>query len=169
MHNVPGTQVASDKVPRLEVMPDALLQPILSTLSIMSLELRASLLTAKGRIGEAKSFFQKAAQQEKALGYREPPSYIRPVGETAGAALTAAGAWADAKTAYEQALLERPGSGFALYGIAMTNEKSGDTDAAAKGYSSFLAAWKSADPDLAQLAHARTYCAEHAGRSAARL
>jgi predicted TPR repeat methyltransferase len=70
--------------------------------------------------------------------------------------------WAAAKNAYEQGLLERPRSGFALYGIARSSEGSGDTEAAAKEYADFLAAWKDADPDLAQLAHARGYVAEHA-------
>ncbi len=43
--------------PKLQLMPDALLQPILSTLSVMSLELRASVLTAQKQTAEAKSLF----------------------------------------------------------------------------------------------------------------
>ena len=69
--------------------------------------------------------------------------------------------WADARAAYEQALLDRPRSGFALYGIALCQEKSGETDHAAKAYLDFLAAWKDADPSLAQIRHARTYLAAH--------
>jgi hypothetical protein len=75
--------------------------------------------------------------------------------------MLAVGDWADAKTAYQAALRERPRSGFALYGIAQASEKSGDTDAAARGYATFVATWKDADPDLAQLTHARNYLAEH--------
>jgi tetratricopeptide (TPR) repeat protein len=147
--------------PKLQVMPDALLQPILSTLSVMSLELRASMLTTQKQTTEAKSLFAQAAQEEKALGYREPPYYIRPVGETEAAALMAVGDWADAKAAYEKALIERPRSGFPLYGIAMSSEKIGDAEAAAKEYADFLAAWKDADPALGQVTHAQTYLAEH--------
>lgn len=161
LQNAPGTPPPSEKVPKLRILPDALLQPLLSSLSIMSLELRASLLTTEGKMGEAKSVFQKAAQQEKDLGYREPPNYIRPVGETAGAAMLAAGDWTDSKIAYEQALLERPRSGFALYGIAMASEKGGDTGSARKEYAAFIAAWKNADPDLDQMTHAQSYLAEH--------
>jgi tetratricopeptide (TPR) repeat protein len=146
---------------KLQLMPDALLQPLLSSLSIMSLELRASLLTAQKQTTEAKSLFVQAAQAEKTLGYREPPSYIRPVGETEAAALLACGEWTEARTAYEQALLERPRSGFPLYGIAMTSERAGDSEAAAKEYADFLIAWKDADPALAQMRHAQTYLAEH--------
>ncbi len=158
----------SGKVPKLPVMPDALLKPLLNSLSIMSLELRASLLAAQGKVSEAKSLFQDATQKEKALGYREPPNYIRPVGETAGAAMLACGDWADSKSAYEQALLERPRSGFALYGIGMSSEKSGDSDTAAKGYAAFIAAWKEADPDLAQMIHAQSYLAEHSASASPR-
>ncbi len=142
---------------KLQVRPDALLQPLLKSLSVMSLELRASLLTAQGKTTESKKLFANAAQEEKALGYREPPAYIRPVREAEAAALMAAGDWTAARKAYEQALDERPRSGFALYGIALCDEKSGDSAAAAKEYADFLAAWKHADPDLGRVRHARTY------------
>jgi tetratricopeptide (TPR) repeat protein len=147
--------------PKLQLMSDALLQPLLSSLSVMSLELRASLLTAQGQIAEARNLFSQAEQAEKALGYHEPPNYIRPVGETEAAAMMAAGDWMAARTAYEQALGERPRSGLVLYGIAMCSEKAGDSQAAAKGYTDFLAAWKDADPGLAQVTHAQTYIAGH--------
>jgi tetratricopeptide (TPR) repeat protein len=143
--------------PQLEIMPDALLQPLIGSLSVMSLELRASLLTAYGRVSEAKDLFAKGAQQEKALGYREPPTYIRPVGETEGGAMMAAGDWDEARAAYHRTLVERPRSGFALYGLALTSEKSGDSAAAAKEYATFLAAWNQADAALPQVKHAQSF------------
>ncbi len=151
----------SGQIPKLQLMPDALLHPLLSSLSIMSLELRASLLAARKKTDEAKSLFATATQEEKALGYREPPSYIRPVGETEGAAMMAVGDWTSAKAAYRRALQERPRSGLVLYDLAMTSEKSGDTEAATNGYKDFLSAWKSANPALPQLAHAQAYLAGH--------
>ena len=89
-------------------MADALLDPVLKTLSIMSLELRGSLLAAQGKIEEAKARFASAAKQEKELGYREPPNYVRPVGESEGAAMLASEKWADAKSAFERTLVIRP-------------------------------------------------------------
>jgi len=145
----------------LIVNPDALLDPLLRTLSVMSLELRGTLLAAQGKVDEAKRTFADAAGKEKALGYREPPQYIRPVGETEGAAWLSIQKWADAKAAFERALAERPHSGFALYGIAFATEQSGDHEAAAKSYADFLTAWKDADPGLPQLAHAKSYLAAH--------
>jgi predicted TPR repeat methyltransferase len=64
-------------------------------------------------------------------------------------------------SAYKQALLDRPRSGFPLYGIALATEKSGETKAAASAYADFLSAWKSADSNLPQLTHARDYVAAH--------
>lgn len=147
--------------PKIPVMSDAYVEPLVNMLSVMSLELRASLLTAKKQTAEAKGVFERAAREEKALGYHEPPFYIRPVGETEAAALLAAGDFAAARAAYQQALVERPRSGFPLYGIALCSEKSGNLEAAAKEYSDFLSAWKNADASLPQLAHARTYVAQH--------
>jgi hypothetical protein len=149
--------------PKLEVMPDALPKPLVNTLSIMSLELRAGLLTAKKQNDEAKRLYARAAREEKNLGYNEPPAYIRPVGETKAAAFMAASDWTDAKDAYKEALVDRPRSGFPLYGIAMASERAGDITAARTEYADFLAAWKSADFELPQLAHARSYLAAHNG------
>ena len=144
---------------QLKIMPDALLPPLLTTLSIMRQELRGTLLAAQGKATEAHAMFDKAAQAEKMLGYHEPPNYIRPVGETEAAAMLALSDWTDATAAYEQALKERPRSGFALYGLALCSEKSGDAAAAAKEYTDFLAAWKDADPTLPQVTHAKTWLA----------
>lgn len=151
---------APERPKKIPVMSDAYIEPLLSTLSVMSLELRGSTLEAQKQPAEAKAVFERAAREEKALGYHEPPLYIRPVGETEAAALFAAGDFAGAKAAYQQALLDRPRSGFPLYGIALCSEKQSDL-AAAKEYSDFLAAWKNADSNLAQISHARTYVAEH--------
>jgi len=147
--------------PKLQLMPDAWPQPLVSNLSIMSLELRAGLLMARKRNPEAKKLYAQAAQEEKALGYHEPPAYVRPVGETEAAAFLAASDWTAAGAAYKETLVDRPRSGFPLYGIAMASERAGDTTAAAAEYADFLAAWKSADSDLPQLTHARDYLAAH--------
>jgi tetratricopeptide (TPR) repeat protein len=157
MPGMPMPQPAKDAWPKLTVRADALLDPLLRTLSVMSLELRGSISAARGNTDDAAVVFRKAATEEKALGYREPPNYIRPVGETEGAAMLAARQWAAAKAAFERALIERPHSGFALYGIALSCERSGDLAAATKAYSDFLAAWKDADAALPQIAHAREY------------
>jgi hypothetical protein len=139
------------------VMPDAKAGPLLSNLSVMSIELRAAILVAQKQLPEAKKLFEQAAREEKDLGYREPPAYIRPVGETEGAALLRAGDAAGAHTAYAAALKERPNSGFSLYGMAQSSEAAGNTAAARDEYTNFLKAWKNADTNQPELDHARAF------------
>jgi tetratricopeptide (TPR) repeat protein len=158
---VTSTKSTPSGPPKVAVDSDAYIDPLLKTLSVMSLELRASILAAQKQTAEAKSTFDDAAREEKDLGYHEPPYYIRPVTETEAAALVAAGDFPGATAAYQKALVARPRSGFSLYGIALCAEKSGDSTAAAETYADFLRAWKDADPNLAQIAHARAFLADH--------
>jgi hypothetical protein len=152
--------------PKLPVMPDAYTKPLLNNLSIMSLELRGGILVLKKQNDKAKELFAQAAREEKALGYHEPPAYIRPVGETEAAVFLAASDWNNAKIAYQEALVERPRSGFPLYGIAVASEQSGDIKSAVSGYADFLTVWKSADASLPQVEHARAFLASHGTVSA---
>lgn len=154
--DAPHKQNEKPTIPFMAVVrPDAQASPLLSTLSVMSLELRASILAAQKQIPAAKKLFDQAAQEEKDLGYHEPPLYIRPVGETEGLALLKAGDFAGAHTAYQAALAERPNSGFDLYGMARSSEAAGDTATARTEYAKFMEAWKNSDPGNPEVAYAR--------------
>ncbi len=141
--------------------PDPLPQPLLKMLSIMSLELRGSMLATQNNVPEAEKLFANAQKEEKELGYHEPPFYVRPVAESEGAAMMTAGRWTDAKAAFARALTERPNSGFALYGIALAEEKSGNAGEGTVAYRQFLSAWKSADSGLPQMQHAQLWVNQH--------
>ena len=108
---------------------------------------------------EARALFGQAAKEEKALGYHEPPTYIRPVGETEGLALPAAGDPLGAHAAYISALSERPNSGFPLYGMARGSEAAGDAAKATTEYQHFTDAWKNAAPVAPELVYARQFLA----------
>ena len=144
-----------DETPMEPVMPDALSDPILKSLSVASLELRAGILVAQAKLDEAKKLYAAALLEEKNLGYHEPPMYIRPVGETEAAALMHAKDYAGAAAAYEMALKERPNSGFGLYGLARVKEAQGDAAGARQAYTAFLKAWANADAGLPEVSHAR--------------
>jgi tetratricopeptide (TPR) repeat protein len=144
-----------DEPPMVPVMPDALSEPLLKSLNIESLELRAGILAAKEKLDDAKKLYNDARYEEKKLGYHEPPMYIRPVGETEAVALVKAKDYAGASEAYQAALKERPNSGFGLYGLAHVKELSGDAAGAREAYQAFLKAWPAADPGLPEVAHAR--------------
>ena len=143
-----------DDTPMVPIMPDAMAGPLISSLSIASLELRAGVLASQGKLEEAKKLYATAGKDEKGLGYREPPSYIRPVGETEAATLIRVKDYAGAKSAYEVALAERPDSGFGLYGLARVKELSGDKEGARVGYQAFLKSWPAADANLPEVTHA---------------
>ncbi len=150
-----------DDKKKVMIMPDANTKPLVSNLSIMSLELRAGILLEKKQIDAAKNLYAQAAREEKDLGYHEPPAYIRPVGETEAAALLSVSDFSAAKSAYQQALTERPNSGYPLYGLALTEEKSGNAPAASTAYTTFLSSWKNADSTLPELAHAKQFVDGH--------
>lgn len=143
------------------VMPDAMAEPLLATLGIMSLELRASILAGQRDLPAAKKLFAQAAHEEKQLGYREPPTYIRPVGETEGFALLHAGDAEGAHAAFAAALVERPNAGFPLYGMALASEAAKKHAQAREEYAKFLDAWGNADPS-AEMDHARAYVKDQA-------
>ena len=144
----------SAKPPTAPINPDADSGPIVSTFSIASQELRAGVLLLQNKPDAAKKLYAEAIAAEKKLGYHEPPFYIRPVAETEAEALLRAKDYAGAKTAYQAALLERPASGFELYGIAHADELAGNTTEAQSEYQAFLKAWPSADPNLPEMQHA---------------
>ncbi len=137
------------------INPDASSGPLVESLSVASIELRAGVELVKGNTPQARKLFDQAILAEKKLGYHEPPFYIRPVAETEAEALLRVKDYAGAKLAFQKALEERPHSGFELYGLARADELAGNTALARAEYQAFLKAWPSADPQLQQIAHAR--------------
>jgi tetratricopeptide (TPR) repeat protein len=139
--------------------PDADAGPLLKTLSVASVELRAGVQLLQGNTVQARKLFDQAILAEKKLGYHEPPFYIRPVAETEAEALLRVKDYAGAKAAFQKALEERPNSGFELYGIARADELAGNAALARTEYQAFLNAWPTADPGIQQLVHAREFLA----------
>jgi tetratricopeptide (TPR) repeat protein len=142
---------------------DAFPAPVHGYMNVAALELRAAVELAQGKPTESAATYGKAAQAERDLGYREPPFYIRPVGEARGDALLKSGQWKAAQAAYEAALAERPNSGYPLYGIAQAEAAAGDVAGAQRAYGVMLKAWANADAELPQVVAAKAWMADHAG------
>jgi tetratricopeptide (TPR) repeat protein len=143
--------------PTMPILPDALSDPIMKSLKIESMELQAGVLVAQHKRRAAKRLYAAAVKQEKKLGYHEPPFYIRPVAETEAEALMRVKDYKDAEAAYQAALVERPNSGFGLYGLARVKESAGDAAGARTAYEAFLKAWPRADANLPEVAHAQRF------------
>jgi tetratricopeptide (TPR) repeat protein len=143
--------------PMMPILPDALSDPILKSIKIESMELQAGVLVAQRKRRAAKKLYADAEKQEKKLGYHEPPFYIRPVAETEAEALLKAKDYKDAEAAYQAALVERPNSGFGMYGLAQVKESAGDAAGARAAYEAFLKAWPRADANLPEVAHAQKF------------
>lgn len=156
---IPQDGVRQDRKPQRRLSPDALLPSLLGTLSVMSVELRAWSQGLSGKVEDAAASFDQAASEQKSLGYREPPAYIRPARESEGDAFLHLKEWSRAQNAYRAALRQRPNSGFALYGIAVSAEEANDAGGARQAYADFLKAWRHADSDLPQVAHAKEFLA----------
>ncbi len=148
--------------------PDANSEPVVKTLSVASVELRAGVQLLQGNTAQAKKLYDQAILAEKKLGYHEPPFYVRPVAETEAEALLRVKDYAGAKAAFQKALEERPNSGFELYGIARSDELTGNAALARTEYQAFLKAWPSADSQLEQIAHAHEFLGSPASQLAAR-
>jgi tetratricopeptide (TPR) repeat protein len=149
-------------MPGMPISTDVMAVPVHTFMDVAALELHAAVLMAQGKTADADAAFVKATGAERALGYREPPYYIRPVSETRGDTLMRARRYADAKQAYQAALGERPNSGFPLYGIAQADAAAGDKAAADVDYAALLAAWKNADPGLPQMLTAKAFVSSNA-------
>jgi tetratricopeptide (TPR) repeat protein len=132
---------------------------VLKILGTASLELRGNLASHKGEYEEAHRLLERADQNEIEIGYAEPPQYSRPAMEVLGTACIRAGKFDEARDAFKKALSERPHSGFALYGIALSWDKQGKSEEAVRAYREFLGAWAHADRDLPTVKAAEAYLA----------
>jgi hypothetical protein len=149
-------QGKQDEAVTTPIMPDANAGPLMQNLGIASLELRAGVMVLQGKLDAAKKLYASAQAEEKKAGYHEPPFYIRPVGENEAAALLRVKDYAGAKAAYESALVQRPNSGFGLYGLGRVKELQGDAAGARESYAAFLKAWPAADASLPEVTHAHS-------------
>src|SRR4029079_14837789 len=65
-------------------------------------ELTGAVRGREGRYEEAVAALREAIDQERALGYWEPPHYTRPVAETLAAVHLRAHRWDEARQAYQE-------------------------------------------------------------------
>lgn len=123
----------------------------LKVVAVHLLDLRGSSASVQGNHAEAEKLLTEAIEREKNLGYWEPPHYTRPVLESLADAQVRARKLYDAVSSYERLLKNRPGSGFAIAGIARTYKKAGNESRSAEYSRQLAAVWRNADKNLLQM------------------
>lgn len=97
---------------------------------------------ARKRPLEAIAHFSRAAEMQKSVPYNEPPYWYYPVNQSLGAAYFEAGRFADARSAFQAALFEAPNSALALFGLARTDAKLGNTRERLASERALAAIWR---------------------------
>lgn len=87
--------------------------------------MRGRMAYSQGHYAAAAGHYRQAQAIEGTIPYQEPPYWYYPVGQSLGAALLAGGKAAEAREAFQQALLVAPGNGWALWGLAKSERALG--------------------------------------------
>lgn len=95
----------------------------------------------RGRHIQAAEHFRQAAAIEDKVPYMEPPFWYYPVQQSLGGALYRAGRYGEAQQAFTAALAKYPGNGWALYGLAASEQKLGRRAQAAAATAALNRAW----------------------------
>ena len=101
----------------------------------------------QGNYDAAIEHYRAALALEDGLTYTEPAYWNRPIRLDLGEALLAAGRPAEAEAVYRENLARFPANGWALYGLGMSLEAQGKTEAA-EVRATFEQVWSEADIEL---------------------
>jgi tetratricopeptide (TPR) repeat protein len=114
--------------------------------------LEGRIAQAEGDFERAIREFQVAVQIQDSLPYMEPEYWYYPVRQSLGAALLMAGRAEEAAATFQEALLDAPNNGWALYGLMQSYDAQADQPAKAEAEKLFNRAWAGdTPPDLARL------------------
>ena len=135
--------------------------------AVMEMEVTALASASKKDFASAIAIMKRATQLEEEMSPPSgPPDLIKPSHEVFGEILLAAGKPKEAAQQFEVSLLRQPNRARSLVGLARAYGQSGERAKAIAAYEQFLAVWKEADPQLAELREARDFV-QHNGTPAA--
>ncbi len=115
--------------------------PAPDLLAIAEASARGRLAFALGQYDEAARHYREAVTLEGKIPYLEPPYWYYPVSQSLGAALYEAGRYEEASQAFRAALAQTPGNGWALYGLARSEQAQGRALEAAAARKALGRAW----------------------------
>jgi tetratricopeptide (TPR) repeat protein len=124
-------------------------------LAVAPLELKGRIMTREGKADEGIALLRQALEEEKKIGYSEPPLYPHPMEEVLGQTLLSLGRWSEAETMFDAAIERDHGSGRALFGLMQALQREGKRTEAHKTYLQFVKAWARADSNLPEMRRAK--------------
>ena len=138
-----GEMAAMDKLAKSGAFADMIEQgvPAPDLLALAQAVARGRFASLSGRHAEAADFYRTAIGLESKIPYQEPPYWYYPVRQSLGAALFLAGRYGEASQAFRDALVQAPHNGWALYGLARSEEAQGHKPEAAAARQAFSKAW----------------------------
>lgn len=138
-----GEIAAMDALVKADAFADltAQLVPAVDLTAMAQEVARGRFSTAEGRYDEAVGHYRKAVAIEGRIPYTEPPYWYYPVNQSLGAALFLAGKPAEASEAFRAALAQTPRNGWALYGLARSEDAQGRKAEAEAARQAFMRAW----------------------------
>ncbi|HEU4819968.1 MAG TPA: hypothetical protein VFS87_02260 [Qipengyuania sp.] len=99
--------------------------PAPNLVKLAALVARARMEHWHGQPAAAIALYEQAEAIEATIPYTEPPFWYYPIAQSRGAALYAAGRYREAGDAFRKALFTAPNSGWALYGLAQSEQRLG--------------------------------------------
>lgn len=138
-----GEIAAMDALTKADAFADltAQLVPAVDLVAMAQEVARGRFSTAEGRYDEAAGHYRQAIAIEGRIPYTEPPYWYYPVNQSLGAALFLAGKPAEASEAFRAALAQSPRNGWALYGLARSEDALGRKAEAEAARQAFVRAW----------------------------
>ncbi len=124
-------------------------------LAVAPLELKGRIMTREGKADEGIALLRQALEEEKKIGYSEPPLYPHPMEEVLGQTLLSLGRWSEAETMFDAAIERDHGSGRALFGLMQALQREGKRTEARQTHLQFVKAWARADSDLPEMQRAK--------------
>jgi tetratricopeptide (TPR) repeat protein len=125
-------------------------------LDVLDLELQGLGAAAAGRDEDEIRLLHNAAAAEDAMAYAFGPPFVdKPAWELLGEELLRLNRAADAGSAFMTAIKHNPGRTSSLIGLARSETRLGNRQAASDSWSRLLAIWHAADPDFAPAIEAR--------------
>jgi tetratricopeptide (TPR) repeat protein len=115
--------------------------PAPDLLALAEAAARGRFAFARGDYESAARFYRAAMKHEGQIPYQEPAYWYYPVSQSLGAALYRARHFAEASQAFRAALAQTPHNGWALYGLAQSEQAQGHAPEAAAARRALSRAW----------------------------